>query len=190
MRFVIVTGMSGAGKRTVMKILEDAGFFCVDNLPVQLILKFYMLAANSMGDIDRVALGIDIRNGEALEGMDDILACLDSSDGNYEILYMDASDSTLIKRFKQERRSHPLIPHGRVEEGIDEERKRLSFLKKFIESPLLFFPLQRRFIRFFVKLKPPKQNARRFRINNYFTNRLIRGFFLANGLLVGLISAE
>lgn len=130
MRFVIVTGMSGAGKRTVMKILEDAGFFCVDNLPVQLILKFYMLASNSMGDIDRVALGIDIRNGEALEDMDDILSCLDSSEGTYEILYMDASDSTLIKRFKQERRSHPLIPHGRVEEGIDEERKKLSFLKK------------------------------------------------------------
>ena len=137
MRFVIVTGMSGAGKRTVMKILEDAGFFCVDNLPVQLILKFYMLAANSMGDIDRVALGIDIRNGEALEGMDDILACLDSSDGNYEILYMDASDSTLIKRFKQERRSHPLLPHGRVEEGIDEERKRLSFFERILYNNIV-----------------------------------------------------
>lgn len=130
MRFVIVTGMSGAGKRTVMKILEDVGFFCVDNLPVQLILKFYMLASSSMGDIDKVALGIDIRNGDALKDMDDILSTLDTAEGTYEILYMDASNSTLIKRFKQERRSHPLIPRGRVEEGINEEREKLAFLKK------------------------------------------------------------
>lgn len=130
MRFVIVTGMSGAGKRTVMKILEDVGFFCVDNLPVQLILKFYMLASSSMGDIDKVALGIDIRNGDALKDMDDILSTLDAAEGTYEILYMDASNSTLIKRFKQERRSHPLIPRGRVEEGINEEREKLAFLKK------------------------------------------------------------
>ena len=130
MRFVIVTGMSGAGKRTVMKILEDVGFFCVDNLPVQLILKFYMLASSSMCDIDKVALGIDIRNGDALKDMDDILSTLDTAEGTYEILYMDASNSTLIKRFKQERRSHPLIPRGRVEEGINEEREKLAFLKK------------------------------------------------------------
>ena len=130
MRFVIVTGLSGAGKRTVMKILEDVGFFCVDNLPVQLILKFNMLASSSMGDIDKVALGIDIRNGDALKDMDDILSTLDAAEGTYEILYMDASNSTLIKRFKQERRSHPLIPRGRVEEGINEEREKLAFLKK------------------------------------------------------------
>ena len=130
MEFVIVSGMSGAGKRTGMKILEDVGFFCVDHLPVQLILKFYMLASSSMGDIDKVALGIDIRNGDALKDMDDILSTLDAAEGTYEILYMDASNSTLIKRFKQERRSHPLIPRGRVEEGINEEREKLAFLKK------------------------------------------------------------
>lgn len=130
MRFVIVTGMSGAGKTTVMKVLEDAGYFCVDNLPVQLIRKFYQLAKNSMGDLDRVALGIDIRNGEALAEMDEILAYFKKYASNYEIIFMDASDATLIKRFKETRRSHPLIPQGRVEEGIEEERKKLAFLKQ------------------------------------------------------------
>lgn len=130
MRFVIVTGMSGAGKTTVMKILEDSGYFCVDNLPVQLIRKFYQLTKNSMGDLDRVALGIDIRNGEALAEMEDILAYFKKYASNYEIIFMDASDATLIKRFKETRRAHPLMPQGRVEEGIEEERKKLAFLKQ------------------------------------------------------------
>lgn len=130
MRFVIVTGMSGAGKSTVMKILEDAGYFCVDNLPVQLIRKFHELTVNSMGDIDRVALGIDVRNGEALAEMDEILAYLGKQENSCEIIFLEASDATLIKRFKETRRSHPLIVQGRVEEGIAKERERLSFLKK------------------------------------------------------------
>lgn len=130
MRFVIVTGMSGAGKTTVMKILEDVGYFCVDNLPVQLIRKFHELSMDSMGDISRVALGIDIRNGEALAEMDKILSYFKKYDSRYEIIFMDASDTTLIKRFKETRRSHPLMPQGRVEEGIAEEREKLAFLKE------------------------------------------------------------
>ena len=129
MRFVIVTGMSGAGKRTVMKILEDAGYFCVDNLPVPMVRKFYELTINSMGDIENVALGIDIRSGEALEEMEGILSYFDASKIEVEILFMEASDQVLIKRFKETRRLHPLFQEGRVEEGLKEERKRLKFLK-------------------------------------------------------------
>lgn len=129
MRFVIVTGMSGAGKRTVMKILEDSGYFCVDNLPVPMVRKFYELMRNSMGDIENVALGIDIRNGEALEEMESILSFFNATKSKVEILYMEASDNVLIKRFKETRRLHPLFQEGRVEEGLKEERKRLKFLK-------------------------------------------------------------
>lgn len=129
MRFVIVTGMSGAGKRTVMKILEDYGYFCVDNLPVQMVRKFYELMIKSEEDIENVALGIDIRSGEALEEMEGILSYFNASKCEVEILYMDASDDVLIKRFKETRRLHPLLLEGRVEEGIKEERKRLKFLK-------------------------------------------------------------
>ena len=129
MRFVIVTGMSGAGKRTVMKMLEDSGYFCVDNLPVPMVRKFYELMRNSMGDIENVALGIDIRNGEALEEMESILSFFNATKNKVEILYMEASDNVLIKRFKETRRLHPLFQQGRVEEGLKEERKRLKFLK-------------------------------------------------------------
>ncbi len=129
MRFVIITGMSGAGKRTVMKILEDSGYFCVDNLPVPMVRKFYELMRDSMGDIENVALGIDIRNGEALEEMERILSFFNVTKNKVEILYMDASDPVLIKRFKETRRLHPLFLEGRVEEGLKEERKRLEFLK-------------------------------------------------------------
>lgn len=129
MRFVIVTGMSGAGKSTVMNTLEDFGYFCVDNLPVPMVRKFYELMRNSMGDIENVALGIDIRNGEALEEMESILSFFNATKNKVEILYMEASDNVLIKRFKETRRLHPLFQQGRVEEGLKEERKRLKFLK-------------------------------------------------------------
>ncbi len=129
MRFVIVTGMSGAGKRTAMKILEDVGYFCVDNLPVPLIRKFTDLAFNSMGDIDKVALGVDIRSGDLSE-IDSITDYLRMNGKKCEILFLEASDETLIKRFKETRRSHPLVAEGRVDEGIVRERQILSFLKK------------------------------------------------------------
>ena len=87
MRFVIVTGLSGAGKRTAMKILEDVGYFCVDNLPIQLMQKFTDLAFNSMGDIDRVALGVDIRSGD-LSQIDNIIDCIKINESAFEILFL------------------------------------------------------------------------------------------------------
>lgn len=125
MRFVIVTGMSGAGKSTAMKILEDLGYFCVDNLPVELIGKFAELSFGSTGNIDKVALGVDIRSGDVSE-LETVLDEIPKK----EIFFMNASDETLIKRFKETRRTHPLVSQGRVDEGISRERKELEFLKK------------------------------------------------------------
>ena len=130
MRFVIVTGMSGAGKSTTMKILEDLGYFCVDNLPVMLINKFVDLAfGTDENEISQIAIGIDIRSGHSLMQLDHIIDGIKASGKPLEVLFLDASDKMLIKRFKETRRSHPLTTMGRVDEGIAKERETLAFLK-------------------------------------------------------------
>ncbi len=130
MRFVMVTGMSGAGKSSVLKMLEDMGYFCVDNLPIQLIPKFSQLAVESISTIDKVALGVDIRSGQNLEQLGDILINFEENNLPYEILFLDASTDVLVKRYKETRRTHPLAREGRVDKGIELERERLKFLKK------------------------------------------------------------
>ena len=130
-RFVIVTGMSGAGKSTALKVLEDAGYFCVDNLPISLIEKFAQLTMNGAeGGITRVALGVDVRSGEALSDLQEVLEKLALSGVRHEILFLDAGDDVLVKRYKETRRNHPLAGGERVEAGIARERKQLEFLKK------------------------------------------------------------
>ncbi len=130
MRFVIVTGMSGAGKSSVLNMLEDAGYFCADNLPVPLISKFAQIAENNKeGEFNRIAIGVDIRSGHSLDMLEPVLTELKEMRIKYEILFLEASDETLIKRFKETRRNHPLSGSGRVEAGIDEERKKIAFLK-------------------------------------------------------------
>lgn len=130
-RLVIVTGMSGAGKSTALKVLEDAGYFCVDNLPIPLIDKLVTLALGGNGSrMERVALGVDIRSGEALPELQEVLERLGISGIRHEILFLDASDEILIKRYKETRRLHPLSGTGRVETGIVRERAALAFLKK------------------------------------------------------------
>lgn len=128
MRFVIVTGMSGAGKSSVLKMLEDAGYFCVDNMPIQLVKEFVKLI--SKGDQSEVALGLDIRSGLALKELDEVLSGMKEANYPYEILYLDCAPEVLIKRFKETRRTHPLSGTGRVDKGIELERQQLEFLRK------------------------------------------------------------
>lgn len=130
MRFVIVSGMSGAGKSIALKMLEDAGYFCVDNLPLPLLQEFARIAADKKIDVEKVAVSVDVRSGENLHRLADELDALDQKKIPYEILFLDADNITLIKRYKETRRSHPLVKDGRVETGIIKERKMVRFIKE------------------------------------------------------------
>ncbi|MBQ8591750.1 MAG: RNase adapter RapZ [Lachnospiraceae bacterium] len=131
MRFVVVTGMSGGGKRTAMKMLEDIGFYCVDNLPVMLIEKFVELIATPNSEITKVALGMDIRADQPFGDAINTLDKLKAAGYDYELLFMEASDAVLIKRYKESRRLHPLMEPGElVQDGIARERKILEPVKK------------------------------------------------------------
>ena len=131
LEIVFVTGVSGAGKSTALKIMEDLGFFCVDNIPISLIDKFVQLTAlGEEGRIDRVSIGVDIRSNESLSGLQPIFSDLEQMGLPFRVLFLDADDRTLIKRYKETRRQHPLAREGRVESGIARERKELEFLKE------------------------------------------------------------
>ena len=129
MRFVIVTGMSGAVKTSVLKFLEDINFFCVDNIPPALLPKFAELCYEQEGEIERVAMGIDIRGGRLFDDLFQELFSLQEKGYEYEILFLDASDDVLIKRYKETRRSHPLSRNGSIQEGIRKEREMLKDVK-------------------------------------------------------------
>lgn len=130
MKFVIVTGMSGGGKSAALKMLEDAGFYCVDNLPVPLIEKFTELISMPDSEITRVALGLDVRADQPFGEVYKILAQLKNNGNSFEILFMDANDQVLVKRYKETRRVHPLSGEGRIEDGIRKEREILQEIKK------------------------------------------------------------
>lgn len=130
MRFVVVTGMSGGGKSTALKMLEDSGFYCVDNIPVPLIEKFVELIVTPGTEITKVALGLDVRADQPFNDVQKILEKLRADGYVFEILFMDAGDTALIKRYKETRRVHPLSPEGRVEDGVNKEREILEDMKK------------------------------------------------------------
>lgn len=173
MRFVIVTGMSGAGKSTVLKMLEDAGYFCVDNLPVPLLPKFAELVSGQEdGTMTKAALGIDIRSGEGLVTVNKVLDNISDFSSHYEILFLDCNDSVLIKRYKETRRQHPLSMGGRVEDGIRNERKKMKFLKDRADyiidtSQMLVRDLKGEVDKIFVKDEP---------YQNFFMTVLSFGF--------------
>ena len=131
MRFVVVTGMSGGGKRTALKLLEDVGFYCVDNLPVSLLDKFVELVSMPGAEVSEVALGLDIRSEQKLGEVEDALENLRKKGYVFEILFMDCSEKVLLKRYKESRRMHPLALDGkRVEEGIRIEKEILRTIRK------------------------------------------------------------
>lgn len=130
MRFVVVTGMSGGGKRTALKLLEDAGYYCVDNLPVSLVGKFAELITMPGSEITKVALGLDVRADQSFEDATKVLQELKSGDYNVEILFMEAGDEVLIKRYKESRRVHPLAVEGRIEDGVRQERRVLDKIRR------------------------------------------------------------
>jgi len=129
-RFVIITGLSGAGKSYAIKCFEDLGYFCVDNLPTTLIPTFAELCAQSSRDIRKIALGVDVREGEYLEHLMDALEDLRSRGHRPEVLFLEATDETLVRRYHETRRRHPLAGEGNVRDGIRAERRALAHLRE------------------------------------------------------------
>lgn len=128
-RLLIVTGMSGAGKTQVLQALEDMGYLCVDNIPPVLIPKLSEICRQGGVRTNRVALVVDIRGGEFFEALSASLETLNEMKVDYEIVFMDASDETLIRRYKESRRSHPLAPSGRITTGLRKERQILDSVR-------------------------------------------------------------
>lgn len=129
MTLLIITGMSGAGKSLCVKYFEDIGYFCVDNLPPSLIPKFTEVILQSKNPIEKIALIVDIRGGTMFLDLFPALQQLQEIGIAYKILFLDATDAVLVKRFKETRRQHPLSPDGRIAEGIEEERRILQAVK-------------------------------------------------------------
>ena len=135
-RFVILTGLSGAGKSYAIKCFEDMGYFCVDNLPAPLIPTFAELCAESTRQIHRIALGIDVREGEYLRNLVQILEKLRATGYPTEILFLEASDEVLIQRYQETRRRHPLADGGTIRDGILRERSELADLREMADRVL------------------------------------------------------
>lgn len=130
MQFIVITGMSGAGKSSTLNFLEDDGYFCVDNLPPQLLTKFGELCLNPDSGIEKVALGVDVRSGDHFDDFYRAVEDIKKMGSSCDIVYLESSDAVLVKRFKETRRKHPLIDDGgRVQDGIEKERIILGNLK-------------------------------------------------------------
>lgn len=156
MRFVVVTGMSGGGKSTVLKMLEDIGFYCVDNLPEPLVEKFVEVFATPDREMTKVALGLDVRSDKTRGSVEKTLDLLREKGHSFEILFMDANEQVILRRYKESRRPHPLSEDGRIEEGIRRERNILEGLRKKADyvidtSNLLTRELKEELDRIFIK---------------------------------------
>jgi len=134
LRVVIITGLSGSGKSTALRALEDIGFFCVDNLPVVLLPKFLDITTLSSPEIDRVAMVMDLRERSFLEKYQRIFARLKDKGFKIEVLFLEASDDSLLRRFSETRRSHPLSEKGPIMEGIRLEKEKLLSMRKMADK--------------------------------------------------------
>ena len=131
---VIITGMSGSGKSVAIRALEDSHFFCIDNLPAVLIPKFIELCHANRGDISRVALGVDLRGGQFLQDWPEVLSEMRAAGHDVQILFFDASDEVLLRRFNETRRPHPLAGADSIQEGISRERKALEGMRGLADA--------------------------------------------------------
>ena len=129
MRCVILTGMSGSGKSTALKMIEDMGYYCVGNLPISLVESFVELAENDP-ELEKVAINVDIRSGQNIGDLTAVLDRLQERGKSFEMLFLECEDSVIIKRYKETRRSHPLAEGGRVDKAIERERERLMPVKR------------------------------------------------------------
>lgn len=128
-RLVIITGLSGAGKTQVVRALEETGYFCVDNLPPMLITKFAEICAHSSGQVSKVALVVDSRGRGFFDDLLHVLEDMEAQGVKYEMLFLEASEAALIRRYKETRLRHPLAPHGRISEGIEREQVKVAPLR-------------------------------------------------------------
>ncbi len=131
MQFIIVTGMSGSGKSTAVNVLEDIGYYCIDNMPPELISKFADICAQSDGKIDKVAFVVDVRGGDLFLKLQDTVSSLKSEHINLKILFLDSSDDVIVRRYKETRRKHPLdeVSYGNIRKAIATEREILIPIK-------------------------------------------------------------
>jgi len=130
----IITGLSGSGKSFAIRAFEDNGFFCIDNLPAPLIPKFVDLCQGYQEDIMRVALGVDLRGSRFLQSLPQVLAELRAAGHHVQVLFFDASDDVLVRRFSETRRPHPLARQGSIQEGISWERKALESIRALADK--------------------------------------------------------
>jgi RNase adapter protein RapZ len=134
LRIIIISGLSGSGKSTALKTLEDLGFFCVDNLPVLLLPKFIELCQGSTHDVSKIGLVMDVREREFLKEYPHMLDLLKAEGYHIELIFLESSDEVLIQRFSETRRQHPLSDEGSVAEGIHIERAKLGELKTLADK--------------------------------------------------------
>jgi len=134
--FVVITGYSGAGKSTAMQVFEDAGYFCVDNLPPEMIAGLVDLFMHEGSKVERAAVVSDVRGGEYFEALQEVLESFDRDGVRHRVLFLDADEETLLTRYKETRRRHPLAPGGSVAQGIADERSSLEALKEHAEATI------------------------------------------------------
>jgi UPF0042 nucleotide-binding protein len=131
---IVVSGLSGSGKSHAIRALEDNGFFCIDNLPVLLITKFIDLCQGYGEEIKRIALGIDLRGAHFFQHWPDVLAAIREAGHRVQVIFFDAEDEVLLRRFSETRRPHPLAGGGSVQEGISRERKELEGMRALADK--------------------------------------------------------
>lgn len=147
MKIVIITGMSGSGKSEAMNVMEDMGYYCIDNLPPEIIPKMVTLSADSKGTLNKIALGVDIRGYQFLEEINNALNFLEESSFDYQIIFLESSDETIVKRYKMSRRRHPLSNGDDILQGIFKEKTLLADIRKkadYIVDTSNFLPIDLR----------------------------------------------